>query len=72
MSNPVTNSMSQPTNEQLHAAWTNAINAEGTPGWNSEARAELRHMREQRTTWDQDDYLKLGRGIDAYLSGEMP
>lgn len=60
----------QPTNEQLHAAWTNAINAEGSPGWSGEARAELRRLRDLRTTWDGPDYCGLRARIDAYLGHE--
>lgn len=68
----MTTAVSQPTNDQLHAAWTNAINSEGYPGWQQEARRELQSLRDLRTTWTGDEYRNLRRGIDAYLSGEKP
>lgn len=58
---------SQPTNEELHAAWTNAINLEGSGAAFSAALQELREIRKNRTTWFNSEENELRRSMDAYL-----
>lgn len=58
---------SQPTNEELHAAWTNAINMEGSGAAFSAALQELTELRNKRSTWFDIEENELRRALNDYL-----
>ena len=61
----------QPTDDELRAAWTDAINAESMLG-SLAPRNELAELRNRRTTWVGAQQINLRFAIDAYLRGEQP
>ena len=63
---------SEPTADDLNAAWTVAITAENIAGWRSEAREHLAKLREAKFTWFGSSELRLRDAIDRYLRGELP
>lgn len=58
---------SQPTNEELNSAWTNAINLEGSGAEFSAAILELTEIRNKRSTWFGSEENKLRRALNDYL-----
>ena len=57
----------QPSDNDLHAAWSDAISAEGIAGAHSEELQTLRDLRAARTTWFGGKANKLRGSIDRYL-----
>jgi len=58
---------SQPTDEELHVAWTNAINMEGEGAAFSAAIQELTELRNKRSTWYGSEENELRRALNDYL-----
>lgn len=62
----------EPTVDDLQAAWTQAIHADGIPGAQGSALLELRRMRDAKWTWFGVRELELRAAIDAYLDAKEP
>ena len=59
----------QPSNEELHAAWTAALHAEGIPGAKAETMQRLVELRERRSTWFGSQENNLRVALDNYIKG---
>ena len=65
----MTDTANQPTDDELHAAWTACIHAEGIPGAQSEAMQRLRELRDRRTTWYAAEN-ELRVALDNYIGAK--
>jgi hypothetical protein len=61
------NTQTQPTDEELHVAWTDAIYAENIYGARAESLQQLKALRDRRTTWVGSKEWELRCAIDNYL-----
>lgn len=57
----------QPTDEELHQAWTDAINLEGQSAPFSSAIQKLKELRNKRSTWYGEKENELRRSLNDYL-----
>jgi hypothetical protein len=58
----------QPTLQELHTAWTDAINCESIGGARAETRQRLQELRNAKHTWVGAEENKLRFALDAYLN----
>jgi hypothetical protein len=61
--------MNQPTIQELQTAWTIAIELEGIAGAQSQAKVDLKRIRDRKHTWVGDKENQLRFAIDRYLDG---
>ena len=62
--------MEQPTIQELQTAWTIAIELEGIAGAQSQAKIDLKRIRDRKHTWVGEQENKLRFALDRYLMGE--
>lgn len=62
----------EPTADELQAAWTAAINAEGIPGAQAQAFQDLLAMRNRKWTWYGERENNLRFALDRYISMTVP
>ena len=60
--------MQQPTIQELQTAWTICIELEGIAGAQSQAKIDLRRIRDRKHTWVGKQENELRFAIDRYLS----
>ena len=61
--------MNQPTIQELQTAWTIAIELEGIAGAQSQAKIDLKRIRDRKKTWVGEEESRIRFAIDRYLEG---
>jgi hypothetical protein len=61
--------MDQPTIQEIQTAWTICIELEGIAGSQSQAKVDLKRIRDRKTTWVGKEENNLRFAIDRYLDG---
>ena len=60
----------QPTADEIRIAFGIAIELEGIAGAQSQAKVDLKRIRDRKTTWVGVDENRLRFAVDKYLRGE--
>ncbi len=62
-----TSIQSEPTLQELHSAWTSALETEDIPGARADSLRALQTLRNQKATWVGKEENDLRFALDRYL-----